>query len=208
MQGTKTVQELMNELTKYVARMIQQPDDYTLRRRFVSALRETLRNEVLKKGYNTETSCLDALCDTTRMIEEASQYSQGMRRAEAVNTAANAYRIAPSKPSTAPGLNRPIVFVKGSTFQRVPPQKPAQAGKAPEAKPPQAPGSSASPTYPPKQQMQTQPQSQPQNSSACFECGQPGHIRANCPKLKQGLRMEGRTTTRIQQWIRRTTQTS
>jgi Retrotransposon gag protein len=79
MQGTKTVQELMNELTKYVARMIQQPDNYTLRRRFVSALRETLHNEVLKKGYNAETSALDMLCDTTRMIEEASRYNQGMR---------------------------------------------------------------------------------------------------------------------------------
>jgi tRNA(Glu) U13 pseudouridine synthase TruD len=122
MQGTKTVQELMNELTKYAARMIQQPDDYTLRRRFVSALRETLRNEVLKKGYNAETSSLDTLCDTARMIEEASQYNQGMRRAEAANTAANTYRLAPSKPSTAPGLNRPTAFVKGSTLQHVPPQ--------------------------------------------------------------------------------------
>jgi hypothetical protein len=71
MQGTQTVQELMNELTKYAARMIQQPDEYTLQRRFVSALHETLRNEVLKKGYNAETSSLDALCDTARMIEEA-----------------------------------------------------------------------------------------------------------------------------------------
>jgi hypothetical protein len=78
MQGTKTVQELMNELTKYAACMIQQPDEYTLRRRFVSALHETLRNEVLKKGYNAETSSLDALCDTARMIEEASLYNQGM----------------------------------------------------------------------------------------------------------------------------------
>jgi hypothetical protein len=42
----------MNELTKYMACMIQQPDEYTLRRRFVSVLHETLRNEVLKKGYN------------------------------------------------------------------------------------------------------------------------------------------------------------
>jgi hypothetical protein len=68
----------MNELTKYAARMIQQPDEYTLRRQFVSALRETLRNEVLKKGYNTETSSLDTLCDTARTIEEASRYNQGM----------------------------------------------------------------------------------------------------------------------------------
>jgi Retrotransposon gag protein len=91
MQGTKTVQELMNELTKYAAHMIQQPDDYTLRRRFVSALCETLCNEVLKNGYNAETISLDALCDTARMIEEASQYNQGMRRAEATSMAANAY---------------------------------------------------------------------------------------------------------------------
>jgi hypothetical protein len=122
MQGTKTVQELMNELTKYAARMIQQPDEYTLRQRFVSALRETLRNEVLKKGYNAETSSLDALCDTARMIEEASRYNQGMCRAEAASTAANAYRLAPSKLNPAPGLNRPTTFVKGSTFQCVPPQ--------------------------------------------------------------------------------------
>jgi Zinc knuckle len=122
------------------------------------------------------------------MIEEASRYNQGMRRAEAASTAANTYRLAPSKPSTAPGLNRPATFAKGSTFQRMSPQQPAQAGRAPEAKPPQASGSSAKPNYPLKQQTPLGPQNWLQNSSACFECGQPGHIRANCPKLKQGLR--------------------
>jgi hypothetical protein len=115
MLGTKTVQELMNELTKYAARMIQQPDEDTLRRRFVSVLCETLRNEVLKKGYNAETSSLDDLCDTACMIEEASRYNQGMRQAEAASTAANAYRLAPSKPNHAPGLNRPATFAKGTT---------------------------------------------------------------------------------------------
>jgi hypothetical protein len=53
-KGRKTVQELMNELTKYAARMIQQPDDYMLWRYFVSALCEALRNEVLKKGATTQ----------------------------------------------------------------------------------------------------------------------------------------------------------
>jgi hypothetical protein len=86
------------------------------------------------------------------------------------------------------GLKTAAPFVKSGTFQRVPPQRPVQAGKAPEAKPPQAPGISAKPNYPPKQQMQARPQNRPQNSSASFECGQPGHIRANCLKLKQGLR--------------------
>jgi hypothetical protein len=151
MQGAKTVQELMKELTKYTARMIQQPDDYTLRRPFVSALRETLRNVVLKKGHNAETRSLDALCDTARMIEEASRYNQGMRRAEAANTAANASRLAPSKPNIPMGLNRTVAFVKNSMFQRVVTQRPAQAGKTPEVKPPQASGSSAKPNYPPKE---------------------------------------------------------
>jgi hypothetical protein len=85
MQGTKTVQELMNELTKYAACMIQQPDDYMPRRHFVSALCETLHNEGLKQGYNAETSSLDVLCNMARMIEEASRYNQGMRRAEAAS---------------------------------------------------------------------------------------------------------------------------
>jgi Zinc knuckle len=73
-------------------------------------------------------------------------------------------------------------------FQHVPPQRPVQAGKTPEVKPPQASGSSAKPNYTLKQQMQSRPQNGPQNSSACFECGQTGHIRSHCPKLKQGLR--------------------
>jgi Retrotransposon gag protein len=172
MQGTKTVQELMDELTKYVARMIQQPDEYMLPQRFVSALRETLRNEVLKKGYNAETSSLEALCDTARMIEEASRYNQGMHRAEAASTAASTYRLAPDKPNTLMGLNRPAPFVKNGTFQRVPPQRPAQAGKPPEAKPPQASGSSAKSNYPPKQQMPLRPHNRLQNSSACCEFNQ------------------------------------
>jgi Zinc knuckle len=122
------------------------------------------------------------------MIEEASRYNQGMWRAEAASTAANAYRLAPSKPNTSTGLNRPAPFVKRGTFQRVPPPRLAQAGRPPEAKPPQAPSSSVKPNYPPKQQTPLRPQNRPQNSSACFKCGEPGHIRANCPKLKQGLR--------------------
>jgi hypothetical protein len=78
MQGTKAVQELMNELTKHTACMIQLPDNYTLWRHFISVLHDTLRNEALKKGYNVETSSLEVLCDTARMIEEASRYNQGM----------------------------------------------------------------------------------------------------------------------------------
>ncbi|KAF8574147.1 hypothetical protein K439DRAFT_1256754, partial [Ramaria rubella] len=40
----------------YTVRMIHPPDEYTIRKRFVAALREALHHEVLKLGYTTEFS--------------------------------------------------------------------------------------------------------------------------------------------------------
>ena len=50
-QGQKTVQELIQELTKYAARMVQYPDDYSFRRWLIATLRPSLQKEVLCKGY-------------------------------------------------------------------------------------------------------------------------------------------------------------
>ena len=60
-QGTKTVQEVLNDLKKYAAWMIHLPDVYMFCKQFVSALRDSLCNEVLKKGYNAEFSTIDQL---------------------------------------------------------------------------------------------------------------------------------------------------
>ena len=86
-QGTKTVQEVLNDLKKYATWMIHLPDVYTFCKWFISALCDSLRNEVLKKGYNTEFSTINQLYETARMIEEASHYNHGMRRAENAHTA-------------------------------------------------------------------------------------------------------------------------
>ena len=77
-QGNKTVQEVLNDLKKYTVRMIHPPDVYTFHKRFVSALRDSLRNEVLKQGYNAKFSTINQLYETARMIEEASHYNHGM----------------------------------------------------------------------------------------------------------------------------------
>ena len=77
-QGTKTVQEVLNDLKKYAAWKIHPPDIYTFHPRFVSALCDLLCNEVLKKGYNAEFSTIDQLYETAHMIEEASHYNHGM----------------------------------------------------------------------------------------------------------------------------------
>ena len=88
-QGTKTVQELLNDLKKYAAQMIHPPDIYTFCKRFILALHDSLHNEVLKKGYNTKFSTIDQLYETAHIIEEASRYNHGMRCTENMHTAAS-----------------------------------------------------------------------------------------------------------------------
>ena len=58
--------------------MVLLPMVYMFRKRFVSALHDSLCNEVLKKGYNAKFSTIDQLYETARMIEEASHYNHGM----------------------------------------------------------------------------------------------------------------------------------
>ena len=81
-QGTKTVQEVLNDLKKYAAQMIHPPDIYTFCKQFVLALHDLLHNEVLKKGYNAKFSTINQLYETARMIEEASRYNHRMRCAK------------------------------------------------------------------------------------------------------------------------------
>ena len=96
-QGTKIVQEVLNDLKKYAAWMIHPPRMYTFRKWFVSALHDSLRNEVLKKGYNAEFSTIDQLYETAHMIEETSHYNYRMRCAEHVHTAASITKPAAHK---------------------------------------------------------------------------------------------------------------
>ena len=88
-QGNKTIQEVLNDLKKYAARMIHPPNVYTFHKWFVSALCDSLRNEVLKKGYNAKFSTIDQLYETAHMIEEASHYNHRMQCAENAHTAAS-----------------------------------------------------------------------------------------------------------------------
>ena len=78
--------------------MIHPPDIYMFRKWFVLALCDSLCNEVLKKGYNTEFSTIDQLYETAHMIEEASRYNHGMRCAENVHIAASNTKPTAHKP--------------------------------------------------------------------------------------------------------------
>ena len=108
-QGTKIVQEVLNDLKKYAMQMIHPPDIYTFRKRFISALHDSLHNEVLKKGYNAKFSTIDQLYETAHMIEEASCYNHGMQCAKNVHIAASHIKPAAQKAPLPMAQSRTVV---------------------------------------------------------------------------------------------------
>ena len=73
-QGQKTVQELIQELTKYAAQMVQYPDDYSFRRRLIASLRPSLQEEVLRRGITVEFSSMQDILEKAEDIKDSSQY--------------------------------------------------------------------------------------------------------------------------------------
>ena len=73
-QGQKTVQELIQELTKYASQMVQYPDDYWLRRQLIAALRPSLQKEVLCRGIAVEFSSMQDILEKVKDIEDSLWY--------------------------------------------------------------------------------------------------------------------------------------
>ena len=76
-QGQKTVQELIQELTKYTARMVQYPNNYSFRRWLIAALRPSLQKEVLHRGITVELSSMQDILEKAKDIEDSSCYDIG-----------------------------------------------------------------------------------------------------------------------------------
>ena len=76
-QGQKTVQALIQELTKYAARMVQYPDNYLFRRRLIATLRPSLQKEVLRRGITVEFSSMQDILEKAKDIEDSLCYDIG-----------------------------------------------------------------------------------------------------------------------------------
>ena len=73
-QGQKTVQELIQELTKYAAQMVQYLDDYSFRRQLIATLRPSLQKEVLHRGITAEFSSMQDILEKVKDIEDSLWY--------------------------------------------------------------------------------------------------------------------------------------
>ena len=144
-QGTKTIQEVLNDLKKYATQMIHPPDVYTFCKRFVLALHDSLHNEVLKKGYNAKFSTIDQLYETACMIEEASCYNHGMRCAENAHTAASNTKPTAHK-ALLPMAQMRTVIGRENIVHHMQPMRTYNAPK-PEQKTVQVKDSSTKPSY-------------------------------------------------------------
>ena len=76
-QGQKTVKELIQELTKYAAQMVQHLDDYLFRRQLIAALRPSLQKEVLHRGITAEFSSMQDILEKAKDIEDSLRYDIG-----------------------------------------------------------------------------------------------------------------------------------
>ena len=75
--GQKTVQELIQKLTKYAARMVQYLDDYSFRRRLIATLQPSLQKEVLCRGITAEFSSMQDILEKVKDIEDSLRYDIG-----------------------------------------------------------------------------------------------------------------------------------
>ncbi|KIJ28410.1 hypothetical protein M422DRAFT_270268 [Sphaerobolus stellatus SS14] len=76
-QGSMTMQQLHQELTKLAKQMIELPDAYSYRRRFMSALKNKIRDQVLKNGLTPEFSKIDELIEEAVKLDNAKHYTSG-----------------------------------------------------------------------------------------------------------------------------------
>ena len=67
-QGQKTVQELIQELTKYATRMVQYLDNHSFRRWLITALRPSLQKEVLRRGITVEFSSMQDILEKAKIL--------------------------------------------------------------------------------------------------------------------------------------------
>ncbi|KIJ57369.1 hypothetical protein M422DRAFT_238961 [Sphaerobolus stellatus SS14] len=71
MQGSMKVQQLHQQLTKLAKQMVELPYVYSYQRRFMNALKPSIRDEVLGKGFTAEFSKIDELVEQAVIVDNA-----------------------------------------------------------------------------------------------------------------------------------------
>ena len=146
--------------------MVQYLDDYSFRRRLIAALRSSLQKEVLCRGITAEFSSMQDILEKVKDINDSLHYDIGSQMS--VETAHGSVH---ANQSVARSSKQMIeVALKGTTGQiRMNRQvtQPIWKASSNTRKIPETTG---------KQPLK-------EGELKCYECGQKGHMRPQCPKL-------------------------
>ena len=148
--------------------MIQYPDEYSCRRRLIAALRPSLQKEVLHRGVTAEFSSIEDILEKSKDIKDSSRYNIRSRNANNGNDAiTTAYKpaVRTSKPMFYPAY-KPVGHTQRNHTLVSHPQTTAKASNSR----PQAANTAGAPLK--------------EGELRCYECGEKGHIKPQCPKLK------------------------
>ena len=180
-QGTKTIQEVLNDLKKYATWMIHLHNLYMLCKPFISALCDLFHNEVLKKGYNTKFSTIDQLYETAHMIEEASHYNHGMQCTKSTHTAASNTKPAAYKTQPLMGQSRTVIGRENIVHHMQ--TTCAYNAPKPEQKTVQVKDSLTKLSYRQKSLPRLPKREGNSMNVTCYKCEQASHIQTNCLHL-------------------------
>ncbi|KIJ29537.1 hypothetical protein M422DRAFT_269070 [Sphaerobolus stellatus SS14] len=205
-QGSMTVQQLHQELSKLAKQMIELPDADSYRRRFMSALKPDIRESVLEECLTPEFTPIGELVEEAVKVDNAKCYTTGYNtnhrsstnaRTNTANHNHGQHNTTQHKSSSGqnagssnqhhsgniPVQNRQtnqVLSARGGDVRTVPAQArnpvPERQGGAVN-RPTQSNPNRNAPTT--------------NNSIVCLNCNQPGHIRPNCPFPDKDRRVSG-----------------
>ncbi|KIJ38944.1 hypothetical protein M422DRAFT_258353 [Sphaerobolus stellatus SS14] len=192
---------LNKELTKLAKQMVELPNAYSYRRRFMDALKPSIREEVLGKGFTAEFTKIDVLVAEAVMLDNAKHYTSGYNSSygsaylhKSANSATNRVQqtTTHNKSSNANAGSSNQHRPGNTAFQN---QSTTQLLSAEGGNKPSKPGNTVNrPTQ--SNPVRTAPKAN--NTVVCFNCNQPGHIQPNCPFPDKDRKIAG---ARIEEFI-------
>ena len=147
--------------------MVQYLDDYLFKRWLIAALRPSLQKEVLRRGITVEFSSMQNILEKAKDIKDSLQYDIGSQMS--VETAHGSVHANQSMARSSKQMIE--VALKGATGQiRTNRQVTHPIWKM------------SSNTH--KIPETTGKQPSKEGKLKCYKCGQKGHMRPQCPKLR------------------------
>ena len=147
--------------------MVQYPDDYLFRRWLIATLRPSLQKEVVCRGITVEFSSMQNMLEKAKDIKDSSCYDIGSQMS--VETA---HGSAQANKNMAKSSKQTIEVAPTGTTRQIRTNRqvtqPIQKMSSNTHKIPETTGKQPS----------------KEGELKCYECGQKGHMRPQCPKLR------------------------